>query len=323
MTLRRSARVLFVVVILLVLLIPVKIVVVHLACHGVTSAPVERLWTSAAPGALGTTDADQPSVAVFLPARWHTIRAGMVICPGGAYKLLTSSYEGADIARWLNSFGVAAFVLKYRVSPRYHHPAPFLDATRAIRYVRYHAARFGLLPDRIGIIGFSAGGHLASTVITHFDSGNPAAADPVDRMPARPDFAVLGYPIISFESPWTHPESVHNLLGSNPDEALVRELSSNLEVTDRTPPTFLFHTAADAAVPAQNSVLFYAALRSHGVESELHIFEYGIHGAGLANGHGYAPRVPALLTWSALAEDWISARWPNQRTWSYSMLFRI
>lgn len=323
MTLRRSARVLFVVVILLALLVPVKKVVVRLAWKGVTSAPIERLWTANAPGALGNTAADQPAIAVFLPARWHSIKAGMVICPGGAYKRLTSGYEGDDVARWLNSFGVAAFVLKYRISPRYHYPAPLLDATRAVRYVRYHASRFGLLADRVGIIGFSAGGHLASTVITHFDSGNPAAADPVDRMSARPDFAVLGYPLITLESPWTHPESLHNLLGASPDEALVRELSSNLNVTDRTPPTFLFHTGADAAIPAQNSILFYSALRSHGVESELHIFEYGVHGAGLANGHGDTPRVPALLTWSALAEKWLASRWPNERTWSYSMLFRI
>jgi acetyl esterase/lipase len=323
MTLRRSARVLFVVVIVLVLLVPLKRLVVHLAWKGVTSPPVERLWTAGAPGSLGNTEADQPSIAVFLPARWHSIRAGMVICPGGAYKLLMSGYEGADIARWLNSFGVAAFVLKYRIAPRYHHPAPLLDATRAVRYVRYHATRFGLLPDRIGIIGFSAGGHLASTVITHFDSPSAAAADPVDRLSARPDFAVLGYPLITLQSPWTHPESLHDLLGANPDEALVQELSNDLHVTDRTSPTFLFHTGADAPVPAENSILFYSALRRHGVESELHIFEYGVHGAGLANGHGGTPRVPALLTWSALAEEWIASRWPNERTWSYSMLFRI
>ncbi len=323
MTIRSVVRASLALVAVMVLLIAGKRILVHLAWKGVGSAPVERLWTVAAPGAVGTTEADQPSVAVFLPNRWHSIQAGMVICPGGAYKQLMSSYEGADIARWLNSFGVAAFVLQYRISPRYHHPAPLLDATRAVRYVRYHAARFGLLPGRIGIIGFSAGGHLASTLITHFDSGNPDAGDAVDRMSSRPDFAVLGYPVITLQTPWTHQESVHNLLGANPDQALIRELSNDLQVTDRTPPTFLFHTAADAAVPARNSLLFYSALRGRGVESELHLFEYGVHGAGLANGHGGAPRVPALLDWSALAEEWICSRWPNQRTWSYSMLFRL
>jgi len=320
---RTSARFLFGIFVLLVLIYPAKRVIVHLAWSGITTAPVERLWSRAAPGAIGTTEADEPSIEVFLPLRWHSIKAGMVICPGGAYKLVMSTYEGEDVARWLNSFGVAAFVLKYRVAPRYHHPAPFVDATRAVRYVRYHAARFGLLPERIGIIGFSAGGHLASTVITHFDSGNPEAADPVDRISSRPDFAVLGYPIISLQSPWTHPGSVRNLLGPNPTAAQIRELSNDLQVTDKTPPAFLFHTSADIQVPAQNSILFYSALRSHGVDSELHIFEYGDHGAGLANGHGAAPRVPVLVNWSALAEDWICGRWKSARTWSYSMLFRI
>jgi len=251
------------------------------------------------------------------------MKTGMVICPGGGYKMVMSSYEGEDVARWLNSFGVAAFVLTYRVAPRYHHPAPLMDAARAMRYVRYHAARFGVLPERVGILGFSAGGHLASTVMTHFDSGNPGAADPVDRVSSRPDFAVLGYPLISLESHWAHAGSVANLLGPNPDAALIRDLSNDLQVTEKTPPAFIFHTTDDIQVPAQNSILFYSALRSHGVDAELHIFEHGDHGAGLANGHGAAPRVPVLVNWPALAEDWIVGRFKNARTWSYSILFRL
>jgi acetyl esterase/lipase len=322
-TRRTSTRFVFALAIFLLLLYPAKRVIVHLAWKGIADPPVERLWSGEVPGALGTTDADQPSVAVFLPARWHSTKAGMVVVPGGGYKMVMSSYEGEDVARWLNSFGVAAFVLTYRIAPRYHHPAALVDATRAVRYVRYHAARFGVLPERVGIIGFSAGGHLASTVMTHFDSGDPQAADPVDRISSRPDFAVLGYPLISLESPWAHAGSVSNLLGPNPDPAQIRELSNDLQVTEKTPPAFLFHTTDDIQVPAQNSILFYSALHSHGVDSELHIFEHGGHGAGLANGHGAAPRVPDLVNWSALAEDWIVGRFKNARTWSYSMLFRL
>lgn len=246
----------------------------------------------------------------------------MVICPGGAYSRIMS-YEGEDVARWLNSFGVAGFVLKYRIAPRYRYPASLLDAQRAIRYVRYHAAAFGVHADRIGIMGSSAGGHLASTAITHLRPGDPAATDPVERISSRPDFAVLAYPIITFRAPWTHQISVDNLLGPNPAPALIDELSNELHVTRDTPPTFLFHTGPDAAVPPENSVMFYEALRKAGVPAELHIYAAGPHGAGLANGHGDAPRVPALLSWPLLAEEWLESQWLPQRRWSFSHLFRL
>jgi acetyl esterase/lipase len=322
MTDRRMPRVLLGLVVLVIAALAAKHALVTLAWRGFGHGPVERLWPAAVPGAIGSTDDDVPEISVYLPAHWHSTGAGMVICPGGAYKLLMSSYEGEDIARWLNSFGVAGFVLKYRIAPRYRYPAPVLDAERAMRYVRYNAARYGLHPDRVGIIGFSAGGHLASTVITHFDDGKPAAGDPVDRVSSRPDFAVLGYPIISLEPPFTHEESALNLLGPMPDPLLRRELSNDRHVTPRTPPTFLFHTAEDAAVPVENSALFCSALRKNGVECELHIFEYGSHGAGLADGHGRAPLVPSLRPWSALAEQWLGSHWPKDRTWSYSALLR-
>jgi acetyl esterase/lipase len=223
-----------------------------------------------------------------------------------------SSYEGDDIARWLNSFGVAAFVLKYRIAPRYHYPAPALDAERAIRYVRHNAARFGIRPDRVGIIGFSAGGHLASTVLTHFNPGAPGSLDPVERESSRPDFGLLAYSIITLRAPWTHTESVQNLLGSNPDPALIDELSNDLHVTGE-----------DSAVPPENSILFYSALRRAGVSAELHVFSVGPHGVGLANGHGKAPRVPALLGWPLFAEEWLTRQWTPQRRWSFSRLFRL
>ena len=295
----------------------------YLVRSGITAGTVEKLWPGAAPGSVGETDEDTPTLTVFLPPKWRGSGAGMVICPGGAYKLIMSSYEGNDIARWLNSFGVAGFVLKYRIAPRYRYPAPILDAERAVRYARYHAARFGIRPDRLGIIGFSAGGHLASTVITHFDRGDPTARDPVDRVSSRPDFAVLAYPIITFRAPWTHEPTVHNLLGANPDPALIDELSNELRVTPDTPPTFLFHTNQDDGVPPENSTLFYAALRKAGVPAELHIFAEGPHGVGLANGHGKARRVPRLLTWPLEAEQWLESQWIPQRRWSFSRLFRL
>jgi acetyl esterase/lipase len=296
---------------------------IHLVRGGLGAPTVERLWAGAAPGSHGEADADTPTLSIFLPPAWHNGGAAMVVCPGGAYKLLMSSYEGDDIGRWLNSFGVAAFVLKYRIAPRYRYPAPLLDAQRAVRFVRFNATRFRIHPDRVGIIGFSAGGHLASTVITHFDRGNPSAPDPVDRISSRPDFAILAYPIITFHSPWTHQESIENLLGPNPDPALIEELSNELHVTAETPPTFLFHTDQDTAVPPENSILFYQALRKAGVSAELHIFAQGKHGVGLANGHGDAPRVPRLLSWPLRAEEWLESQWIPERRWSFSRLFRL
>ena len=316
-------RAFFVIAIVIVIVTGAALLGIHLVRSGVTPATVVRLWPGDAPGSLGTGDADTPTISVFLPARWHAGDAGMVICPGGAYRMLQSSYEGDDIARWLNSFGVAGFVLKYRIAPRYRYPAPLLDAQRAVRYVRYHAAEFGIRPDRVGIIGFSAGGHLASTVITHFPNDNPDASDPVDRVSSRPDFAILAYPIVTFRAPWTHQESVHNLLGPNPDPALIDELSNELHVTRDTPPTFLFHSGQDTAVPPENSLMFYEALRKAGVPAELHIYAEGRHGVGLANGHGNAPRVPRLLSWPLLAEEWLENRWTPERRWSISRLFRL
>jgi acetyl esterase/lipase len=211
-------------------------------------------------------------------------------------------HEGDQIARWLNSLGVSAFVLKYRLGPKYHHPVELSDAQRALRTVRYKAAEYRVSPDRIGIMGFSAGGHLASTAGTHFDAGNPGAADPIDRIGSRPDFLVLGYPVISFTTPYTHKGSLQNLLGSNPDPKLVENLSNELQVTAGTPPTFLFHTTADATVPVENSVLFYMALRKAGVPAEMHIYEHGPHGVGLASTD------EALSSWPARLADWLRGR---------------
>jgi acetyl esterase/lipase len=258
----------------------------------------ELLWPSGAPGALGTEPTDQPSLTPFVLPKGSGAGSAIVVCPGGGYQNLSMDKEGYAIAKWLNTLGVSAFVLKYRLGPRYHHPIELGDAQRAIRIVRSRAAEYGLQADRIGIMGFSAGGHLASTAGTHFDAGNAGAADAIDRASSRPDFMVLCYPVISFGT-FAHTGSKKNLIGENPDPKLVELLSNELQVTKDTPPTFLFHTTTDATVPVENSVMFYSALRKAGVPAELHIYERGPHGVGLA------PADPVLSTWPARLADWL------------------
>jgi acetyl esterase/lipase len=258
----------------------------------------EPLWAKAAPGALGDKDADVPTLTPFLPAAAKASGAAVVICPGGGYGGLAISYEGMDVGSWMAKRGVAGFVLKYRVAP-YKHPIPLQDAQRALRTVRARAKEWGVDPARVGILGFSAGGHLASTVATHFDDGKPDAADPIDKMSCRPDFAVLCYPVITLKPPYAHMGSRYNLLGKDADEKLVESLCNDQQVTDKTPPTFLFHTADDNAVPVENSLLFFEALHKAKVPAELHVYEHGRHGVGLA------PNEPALSSWPDLLETWM------------------
>jgi acetyl esterase/lipase len=280
------------------------VLVIALMQAGAAAPPIQDgqvipLWTGQAPGALGTADADIPAITVFLPRTLAPGTPAVVICPGGSYARLASNHEGRQVASYLNSMGVAAFVLRYRLGPRYHHPIELGDAQRAIRLVRSHAAEWSLDPARIGIIGFSAGGHLAMTASTHFDAGAASAADAVDRTGSRPDFAVLGYPVISMTAPWTHAGSRTNLLGEHPDPGLARDLSGENAVTAQTPPTFLFQTTEDTVVPAENAVHYYLALRQAGVPAEMHVFEKGAHGVGLANDN------VALSTWSTLLANWL------------------
>ena len=260
---------------------------------------VELLWPNGAPGALGSDDSDRPSLTIHLPKTAPAVASGVVVCPGGGYGGLAIDHEGKQIAQWLNARGVAAFILKYRLGPRYHHPIELGDAQRALRFVRHHAAQYGVAQDKIGIWGFSAGGHLASTAGTHFDSGKPNAPDPIDRSSSRPDFMVLSYPVISFTTPYTHRGSLRNLLGDNPDPNLVANLSNETQVTAQTPPAFLFHTDADTVVPPENSVLFYLALRKAGVPAEMHIYEPGPHGVGLALFD------PVLSSWPNRLANWM------------------
>ncbi len=260
----------------------------------------EPLWPDGAPGAVGSEEADRPGLWAY-PLAGDTQAGAVVVCPGGGYGALAVQHEGHEVARWLNANGVAAFVLRYRIAPRYRHPAPLADVQRAIRLVRARAAEWRVDPRRVGVMGFSAGGHLASTVATHFDEGG-AETDEVERQSCRPDFAILCYPVISFVTPHAHAGSRRNLLGEEPDAELVKSLSNELHVTAETPPTFLFHTDADAGVVPENSILFYLALRRAGVPAELHIYERGPHGVGLA------AQDPVLGSWTERLRDWLRGR---------------
>jgi acetyl esterase/lipase len=262
----------------------------------------QPLWPHGAPGAIGKTPADIPTHTVYLPPADKSTGAAVVICPGGGYGFVAMDHEGHQVARWLNSIGVAGIILNYRHAPAYHHPVPLQDAQRALRAVRARAKDWGIDPHRVGILGFSAGGHLASTAGTHFDAGRPDADDPIEQQSCRPDFMVLIYPVISFSSPATHKGSRANLLGKNPDPKLVESLSNEKQVTDQTPPTFLVHTSEDTTVPPQNSIAFYLALHKHHVPAELHVFEKGAHGLGLGRSG------TAFARWPELCAAWLKTR---------------
>lgn len=248
------------------------------------------LWPEGAPGALGKETGDEfhagdvPTITVYRPEPSKATGASVVICPGGGYGFLATEHEGKDVAAWLNSLGVTGVILKYRLAPKYHHPAFLHDAQRAVRTVRAKSKEWGLDPKRVAILGFSAGGHLASTAATHFDTGKPDASDPIDRESCRPDLAILVYPVVALSTPYGHTGSLKNLLGENPSKEQVEELSNELRVSPQTPPTFLAHTNEDSGVPPENSLLFVLALRKAKVPVEFHLFEKGPHGLGLGTG---------------------------------------
>ena len=259
------------------------------------------IWPQGAPGALGSeSPGDQPRITAFPApkAAGHETHTAVLILPGGAYAHLATDHEGVQVAKWLNNLGVSAFMLEYRLGPKYHHPIELNDARRGLRWVRSHAAEYGYAPDRVGVWGFSAGGHLASTLGTHFDGVDPTAADPIDRLSSRPDFMILAYPVIDPLGP-AAAYSFEMLLGKNADPALIEELSSDKHVTAQTPPTFLVAANDDDAVFPENSVNFYLALRKAGVPAELHLYLHGGHGFGLA------PLDPVLSSWTGRLADWL------------------
>jgi acetyl esterase/lipase len=261
----------------------------------------ELLWPQGAPGALGSEAKDKPTLIIYLPEK--PTGAGIVICPGGGYGGLAMDHEGHQIGRWLNEHGIAGFICDYRHRGKgYGHPAPLQDAQRAIRTVRARAQEFGVDPTKIGILGFSAGGHLTSSALTHFDAGKTDAEDPIERVSCRPDFGVLCYPVIAFDQPFTHKGSQTNLLGKDAPAELIASMSSERQVTDETPPCFVWHTTEDKGVPPENSLVFYSALIAHKVPAELHIFEKGRHGVGLGKD------IPGTSAWPAACIAWLKGR---------------
>lgn len=284
-----SASVAFVIVIITVL---------GVSAQNSSQPPMQPLWPDGAPGAKGSAPADVPGIQIYLPPAEKATGSAIVVCPGGGYRAL-APHEGHDIAVWLNSLGVAAIVVKYRLAPNYGHPSPMLDAMRAMRTVRARAAEWNIDPNRVGIMGFSAGGHVASTVATHFDSGRADSIDPIERMSSRPDLAILCYAVITMTDDFAHKGSKKNLLGDNPSRELIDLMSNEKQVTEKTPPTFLFHTEDDQSVPLENSLMFAAALRKAKVPYELHVYEKGRHGVGLAPNH------PQLSSWPKLLENWL------------------
>lgn len=255
----------------------------------------QLLWPNGTPNALGSEVEDKPTLVPYL-VEGDQPSAAVIVCPGGGYAR-RADHEGEPVALWLNSLGISAFVLHYRVAP-YKHPNPLMDAGRAIRTVRSRAQEWNIDAGRVGILGFSAGGHLASSAGTHYDNGQPDAEDVIERESSRPDLLILCYPVISFAA-FTHSGSKQNLLGEAPDAELVELMSSEQQVTEQTPPAFLWHTADDAAVPVENSQLFASALSRNKVPYELHVFESGRHGLGLA------AEQPGVRMWTELCADWL------------------
>jgi acetyl esterase/lipase len=257
------------------------------------------LWPDAAPGALGTAAKDIPTLTPFIPT--NATGAAMVVCPGGGYARL-APHEGQDYALWLNSHGITAFVLKYRLgADGYRYPVEYQDIARAIRLVRSRAKEWNLDPKRIGVMGSSAGGHVASMAMTHFDAGDTNATDVIERVSSRPDVAVLCYPVISMGK-FAHQGSKHLLLGTNPPPALIEETSSELQVKKGSPSCFIWSTDEDKTVPIENTLDFAAALRKAGVPFESHVYQKGAHGQGLGS-HTYDPQ--KWLPWVAECGRWL------------------
>ena len=257
------------------------------------------LWEQNVPNALGNEDKDKPKIIVSFPDADKSVGTAIVICPGGGYGTLAMDHEGTQIAEWLNSFGVTAAILDYRHRGKgYGHPNPMLDVQRAIRMVRANAEAWNIDSARIGVLGFSAGGHLASVAAVHF-ADHPHPADDIDKMSSRPDFAILCYPVILFDTAYTHRGSMRNLLGDDAPPELIEFYSTEKQVTDQTPPTFQFSTNEDTGVPPENSVEFFLALRRHNVPTELHVYQKGRHGLGRAKG------TAGTETWSELCRIWL------------------
>lgn len=248
------------------------------------------------------TGVSRPTLTVIAPPEEERNGTAVVICPGGGYGGLSWDKEGREVGQWLADMGVTTFVLKYRHGGGVHqHPVPLTDIQQAVRVVRSQADAWKIVPERVGVLGFSAGGHLASSVGTHFDDGNKAAGDRVRNQSCRPDFLVLIYPVISMDAAITHAGSLKNLLGDEPDPKQVELMSNDKQVTDQTPPTFIVHAADDGAVPVENALRFYRACVDHKVPAELHVFEKGGHGFGMR-------QKGPVEEWPRLLANWLKSR---------------
>lgn len=269
-----------------------------------TNALTFPLWPDGAPGTTGKDAKDIPTLTPYLADTNKATGAAMIICPGGGYQHL-AEHEGSVYAQWLNDHGISCFVLKYRLGPDYHHPSMLQDVSRAMRTVRAHAAEWNINPDRIGIMGSSAGGHLASTLLTHFDAGNTNATDKIEQQSSRPNLGILCYPVITMGS-YTHRGSKSNLIGLDASEAMVDALSNEKHVTKDTPPVFLWHTFEDKTVAVENSMQFAEALRKANVPFDLHIYQKGPHGQGIGFRTEYTPEKQAqMLPWTADCLYWL------------------
>jgi len=258
------------------------------------------IWPDGAPGAKGNRPGDKPTLTVYLPKEPDQFRTAVVVCPGGGYERLSMDYEGHEVAKWLSSIGMAGCVLKYRhAGDGYQHPAPLQDAKRAMRIVRSNAENWNINPDRIGIMGFSAGGHLAGTLGAHYDMGDPGASDAIERASCRPNFLVLCYAPLSFVENAPYSGAIERLCGPNPTRAALLELSPTSQVSSNTPPSFLVHCMTDKIVPVENSVKYYEACIEAGVGAELHLYQKGRHGFGMGVGNEPAS------SWTDLFETWV------------------
>ena len=276
------------------------------------------LWPGGAPGALGTKDPDIPRLYVF-PApdlrretgAERSGRTAVIVMPGGSYRTLMMEKEGSTVARWLNSRGVEAYGLQYRLGPRYHFPAPILDGARAVRYLRSRAGELGIAPNKIGVWGFSAGGHLAGYLATMNGAGDPRSPDPVERVSSRPDFAILSYARLSMDASIPRPTNLEALIGEHPSQQTIDSVSIERHVTHTTSPSFIFSTSADEQVNALNATAYYDACKRNGVPAELHIFERGPHGVGLAL---LLHSLPELEVFTTLVENWMQVHgWMEDR----------
>ncbi len=274
--------------------------------------PPVPIWPEGVPNAIAgggpevvadgrISNVHEPSLTPYLVPAGARPATAVVVCPGGGYNILAADHEGRAVAEWLNSIGVSAFVLKYRLK-EYGHPAPLRDVLRAVRLLRSDAPRWGIAPDRIGVLGFSAGGHLAASAGTLFNEADGRTGAALDATSARPDFMVLVYPVIRLAGPYAHAGSGRALLGANAPPELLERFSLDTRVTKETPPAFLVHGGTDTAVPPENSVLFSLALRRAGVPVELHLYQSGVHGFGLRPGHG------PISDWPARCAEWMAAR---------------